>query len=356
MKLRRSVLWLHRWVGLLAGLVVLVLAVTGAVMVWEHEVDAFLNPTALRASISDERMSIDAIVANMREARPREGRFVAGMKLPDHPGDPLRMLVGGPQIVFIDAATGKELGSRPVRQGFVHHVTELHLKLKLGATGARIVGIATALTFGMALTGLWLWWPLRIVWFKGRPSFRRFNFDLHSVAGLYSSLFLLVVTMTGVTMSFPQTFDPWIRKLSGSAPPPRPPRVEPRPGSPRISLDSVVKGAEAALPGARVVSFGVPVQPRAPFRVQLRFPEDRTPGGRSLVFLDPYTGKALQVLGTRGTGAGNWYIHFSHSLHNGELFGLPSQVLALLVCVALVAQISSGFLMWWKPGKVSPAR
>src|SRR5262245_25142761 len=105
-------------------------------MVWEHEIDAFLNPTLLRASMSNERMSLDTIVANMREARPREGRFLAGIKLPDHPGDPLRMLVGGPRLLFFDAATGKELGSRHARAGLVHHVTELHLKLKLGAIGA----------------------------------------------------------------------------------------------------------------------------------------------------------------------------------------------------------------------------
>lgn len=349
MNIRKTILWLHRWVGLVTGPIVLVLAITGGLMVWEHELDEFLNPNLLRATSSDQRLSLDAIVADMREARPREGRFLAGMKLPEHPGEPLRMLVAGPRLLFYDMATGKELGNRSAREGFVHHVTELHLKLKLGANGARLVGIATALTLGLALSGLWLWWPLKIVWFKGRPTFRRFNFDLHSVSGLYSSLFLLVVAFTGVTMSFHQSFDPWIRRLSGSAPPPRPPQVEPRPGAARISLDEVVKNAESALPGAHVVSFGVPVQPRAPFRVQLRFPEDRTPGGRSIVFLDPYTGAALQVLGTRGIAAGNWYIHFSHSLHNGELLGLPTQLLALFVCLALVAQIASGVVLWWKP-------
>lgn len=349
MRIRKGVLWLHRWVGLISGPVILVLAVTGALMVWEHETDALLNPQLLRASVNNERKSLDEIVASMRVARPREGRFLAGMKLPEHPGDPLRMLVGGPRILFFDAATGRELGSRLARSGFVHHVTELHLKLKLGASGARLVGIATILTLGLALSGLWLWWPLKLFWFRGRLTFRRFNFDLHNIAGLYSSVFLLIVALTGVTMSYFQTVDPWIRWLSGSSPPPRMPQVANRPETARISLDTVVRSAEAALPGARVVSFGIPVQPRAPFRVQLRFPEDRTPGGRSLVFLDPYTGEALQVHGTRGSGLGNWYINFSHSLHNGELFGLPTQILALFVCVALVAQIASGFLMWWRP-------
>jgi uncharacterized iron-regulated membrane protein len=73
------------------------------------------------------------------------------------------------------------------------------------------------------------------------------------------------------------------------------------------------------------------------------------------VFLDPFTGEARQVLGTRGIGAGNWFIHFSHSLHTGEIYGLPTQLLALLVCLALIAQVVSGFVMWWKPRKAGPA-
>lgn len=354
MTFRKIILWLHRWVGLVAGGVILVLAGTGALMVWEHELDAALNPQLLRATPNTSRVSLDTLVARFREQHPREGRAIGGIKLPDHPGDTLRMLAGGGRMFSFDPATGEQLGSRPAREGFMRRVTELHLKLMLGSTGAWMVGLATALTLGLAVSGLWLWWPLRIVWFNGRLAFRRFNFELHSIAGLYSSVFLLIVAFTGVTMSFASTFDPWIRQVTGNAPPPRPPWVEPQPDAPRIALDDVVRLAEAALPGATVVSFSPPFNPRGTFRVQLRFPEDHTPGGRSIVHVHPFTGEALQVHGTRGIGAGNWYIHFSHSLHTGELWGLPTQLLALFVCLALLAQIISGVILWWKPRAVPP--
>jgi hypothetical protein len=41
--------WLHRWVGLAAGLVLALLGLTGSLMVWQAPLDAALNPQWFRA-------------------------------------------------------------------------------------------------------------------------------------------------------------------------------------------------------------------------------------------------------------------------------------------------------------------
>jgi uncharacterized iron-regulated membrane protein len=34
------------------------------------------------------------------------------------------------------------------------------------------------------------------------------------------------------------------------------------------------------------------------------------------------------------------------------VFGAPTQVIAFLVCLMLAGQTVTGFLIWWKPGKL----
>jgi hypothetical protein len=46
-----------------------------------------------------------------------------------------------------------------------------------------------------------------------------------------------------------------------------------------------------------------PPNSRAGFRLQLAFPEDASPAGRSVVFVDPYTGALLAVHSSR---EGSW--------------------------------------------------
>jgi uncharacterized iron-regulated membrane protein len=345
MKIRPAILWLHRWVGLAASVIVFVVAVTGCFLAFEEELDRALHPEFFQVARSEERLSVDALVEAARQKFPRLP--VMGLRLPQQVGEPIAIGFGNRARVFLDPHDGRELGVQRESHPFIKALNQLHIRLMLGPTGATIVGVATLVTLALALSGLWLWWPLRIVWFKGRPSWRRLNFDLHNVAGLYSSLFLVIVCITGVTMAFADTVDPWIIKLTGAAPRQRPPQVTPQPDATRISIGTAVQRAAEALPGAKVVLVSVPFQPRATYRLQLRFPNDKTPGGRSIVHLDPYSGEVLQVFSTRGADLGNTYLWMQRSLHTGDLFGWPTQVLACLVCVALALQVVSGVVIWW---------
>jgi uncharacterized iron-regulated membrane protein len=349
MKIRPAVLWLHRWVGLAASSVVLVVAVTGGFLAFEEELDRALHPAHYAAVRNDTRLQVDELVEIARKTFPRMP--VVGLRVPQEIGDPIAIGFGNRARVFLDPHDGRELGVQTEPHPFIRTLNQLHIRLMWGGKGETVVIVVTLLTLGLALSGLWLWWPWRIVWFQGRASWRRVNFDLHSVAGLYSSVFLVIVCTTGATMALHASVDPWIIKLTGAAQRPRPVQANPRPGVAKISIGAALERASAALPGAKPVLISVPLQPRGTYRVQLRFPNDRTPGGRSVVQIDPSGGEVLQVFSTRGADFGNTYLWMQRSLHTGELFGWPTQVLACLVCVALILQVISGIVMWWPWGR-----
>lgn len=272
-------------------------------------------------------------MTSLREKLPQAQ--VQGIRLPRDAWDAL-VLFAGPQALHFDPKDGALLGSRPRMGGWEQTMIKLHVNLLQGAVGGTVVVVATCITLGLALTGLWLWWPLRIFGLRRGVNFRRFNLDLHSAAGLYSTVFLLVLGISGLTL----------RYLHGEHP--KPPPVM-QPGDSRISIDDAIRHAEAALPGARAASLEVPGQnPRAPFRVQLSFPEDGSPAGRSVVFLNPFTGDVLATHSSRTGTLLEKYQMAQLSIHTGSIGGTFTRWLAFLTCVALVLQIISGYVLWLK--------
>ena len=341
MNLRRALLWLHRWVGVLAGLVILVIAVTGAALVFEHSIQRWVRPDLYptAATSKAERAPIQIAINELRETQPQAR--VLGLRLPRDEQDALVLFVG-PQAIHFDPRDGSLLGTRPRAGGWEQTMMKLHVNLMQGTTGGTIVVVATFVTLSLALTGLWLWWPLRIMGFRKGASFRRFNLDLHSVAGLYSSLFLIVLGVTGLTLHYLHGAHP-------GPPPMRPTDLKPA----LLSVDGVVKRAEAALPGARAASVEMPPPQRPVMRVQLAFPEDGSPGGRSVAFVSQISGEVLGLHSSREGTLLEKYQMAQLSIHTGAIGGFGTKLIALLTCIALVLQIFSGYVLWWKRPKAA---
>ena len=333
---RRTLLWLHRWVGVLAGLVILIVAVTGGALVFQQDWNRWLHPELYPKSGAHGPMQPIAQALDVLHQSHPEAR-VDGVRPPRDDRDAL-LLFAGARVMHVEPHTGELLGWRPRRTGPTATLTKLHVNLLAGPTGGWIVVGATCVSIGLALTGLWLWWPLRIAWFRRGGDSRRFHLDLHSVAGLYSSAFLLIIAITGLTLRFFHVEHPRV-------PPSQPPAIQRE----RIAVDEAIRQAEAALPGARAAGIEMPApNPRACYRVQVAFPEDGSPAGRSVVFIDQFSGSVLSIHNARH---GTWlerYGNLQLSLHIGAIGGRATQWLAFLVCVALVLQIFSGYVLWWK--------
>jgi len=103
------------------------------------------------------------------------------------------------------------------------------------------------------------------------------------------------------------------------------------------------------LPDAKAAAVEMPPpNPQATFRIQLAFPGDGTPAGRSVVFVDQWSGAALAVHSAREGSFKERYDNLQLSLHIGAVGGTATRWIALFVCVALVLQIFSGYVLWWK--------
>ena len=343
--MRKTLILIHRWLALIVGAVLLATAVSGAALVFEGAIDRVLNPSLWRVTPGAVTLPLDTLVARVEAAIP--GGHVASLSMTTAPDQAWTMGVG-PLTVFVDPYTGRVNGTRTPAQSqttFARRLHVFHVELVAGPVGRSIVGAATAVALFLVVTGIILWWPDKLIRIRRNASWKRINFDLHHVLGIAASLILIVITSSGLLIHYDALAN--LVKSLGAAPTPH---IEPQPpgpaDAPRLSFDSVVAVAHRTLPGATVrnLSMGSATNPVA---IGMRFPDDRTPGGRSRVFLNRHTGEVLGVVSTHDARFGVRIDNLKRSLHTGDVLGKPTEALWMLASLVMAAQVLTGVLMWW---------
>jgi uncharacterized iron-regulated membrane protein len=341
-EMRKLLLNLHLYAALAVGVFVVILGATGSVMAFEDQLDHLFHPHLFY--VTPKARSLPLIdLANAAAARfPGETAAGFGMSV----SSDLSYYVDFPSgIVFVNQYTGDVLG---VRDGptFLSNVHQIHLRLLAGNIGKTIVSWVGVVMLFLLVSGFYLWWPLKRIGIKWGGTSKRVWFDIHNTAGIFSLVFLLLLTLTGIVIGFESVSTPLFYRITRSEPVRGNIRAAAR-SVPRISPDQAVDAARAALPGATPISVNVP-GPTGVYRVALRFSEDLTPGGRSRVFLDPYNGQVLQVESSRTTAAGTRMVNANRAIHTGDIFGIPSKALMSLASLMAALQVVSGVTMWWK--------
>lgn len=342
---RRSLLTLHQWVGLAAGLFLVVISVSGSALVFENEIDRALNPSTSFVTPGGRPLSIEALIAGVQAAQPVDQ--VTGVRIADRPDQAYEFSLRSRRAAMVNPYTGEVLGLRDREVSFARWLHLLHTRLTAGKLGEAMVGWFSVAMLGLAITGVVLWWPRKILTVGSAASWKRTNFDLHNVLGFYSSLVMLAITLSGVLIAFENTTDPLVRRLNPPSPEAPGPQSTPIAGGTRISVDNAVAIAAQALPGAFASNVGMPNSPTAVFRILKKFPEDRTPAGRSRVYIDQFSGKTLLVENTRTAPLGTRILNLKRSAHTGDIFGAPTQALYFIVSLGIALQAVTGALIWW---------
>lgn len=347
--LRRSLLTLHQWVGLAAGLFLVVISVSGSALVFENEIDRALNASTSFVTPGAQPLPIETLIARVQTAYPKDQ--VTGARIADRPNQAYELSLRSRQGAMVDPYTGNILGLRNHETSFARWVHLLHTRLVADKIGEAMVGWISIAMLGLAITGLVLWWPRKLLTAGSASSWKRTNFDLHNVLGFYSSLVMLFITLSGVLIAFENVTDPLVRRLNPASPDAPTPQSTPVAGGKRISLDEAIAIAEQALPGAFASNVGIPGEPKAVFRILKKFPEDRTPAGRSRVYVDQFSGKVLLVENTRTAPLGARILNLKRSAHTGDIFGAPTQALYFIVSLGIALQAITGALIWWNGRK-----
>ena len=332
--MRRTLLKLHLWIGLGSAAFLAILSLTGAVMAFENELNQVVNPWLLKVSPQPPALAWEVVRQRVEEQVP-EWR-VQRIYMPADPADStyVRLISrsnGRMGEIYVNQYTGAVLGWKQNANQLLWKIHEIHINLSGGVFGSRFVTASSIGLLCLSLSGLYLWWPRKIFRFEWRRSLGRSNYDLHRTLGFWTSGAMFLFAVTGLNLHI-QTGGTLFDMMDAKA-------LPVKLAGHGTTVDELLQTAREAVPGAQTmrISFW---DDKRPVLVQMRFPEDHTPAGRTSVTLDPHSGAVLKVVSSRTAPLlYTALVEWNREIHTGTIFGWPSKaaVSALSLLLSVLA-------------------
>ena len=215
--MNESIREIHKLSGLLLGLILTVVGLSGSGLVFRADIERLLTRDWLQASKVGEILPLDVVVAAGAAAIPE--KEVVRVVLPRHAGEtvevllqkrrPLNLADAELVSVFVDPYRGTVVGQRPRSEGWLWLVQDFHYALFSGEPGLKANGIGAVFLLILAVSGPFLWWP---GWSRRSSAFRirrgpapaRWR-DIHAVIGVGFCLILAVISLTGMYYAYRST-------------------------------------------------------------------------------------------------------------------------------------------------------
>ena len=353
--IRRANFQVHLWAGLILGLYVVIIGVTGSVLVFGAELEKFEFPNHWpQAKPNQSVADLAVVIESLRLSYPQT--HIVSVFAPNSTEPVFQATLQSVRRITVACApvTGQVLEEIPSKTSKLEWVYDLHENLLARRTGREVNGACAAALLLVAFTGLVNWWPGVRRWRKAlvvdfRRRWKRINFDLHSAAGFWTFGLVVVWASSGIYFAWPDKvlafvtcFSPVINS--------RPPEVTVDSNAEMVKLDfhSMIAEAHAIDPGTQWKGLIFPSGRRSPFEVLM----SRSPGiGRDYedtLYFNPYDGRFISIwrYGVNRS-VGDWLIWLQIPLHFGTHWGIAVKCLWATFGLALPVLAVTGLFMYW---------
>ncbi len=378
--------WLlvHRIAGLTTAGFLFVAGLTGAVIAFHFELDAWLNDDIFHVSGDAPPLPLETLLSRLEAAEPdatvryvplnakpgESWRFSLRPRIDPQTGRPFDL---GYDQIFVDPATGtvlerrRRFSDRLDRRHVVGFLYELHYRLHLpGRWGAWLMGgvalvwlfdcfVGAALTLPKARPLLRHW---AVSWrIKPQASQYRRCLDLHRVGGLWLWPVLAVLAFTSIYFNLNrEVFRPVVSLFSTLTPTPLELRAARSPdGQPPTQLGfgriAVLAQAEARRRGWTDRPGGISYNAGYGIYSVHFFPGQSDYGAgpsRPFLYFDAQDGRLLaaEVPG-QGT-AGDTFLRLQFPLHSGWIGGLPGRIVVAMTGLVTAMLSVTGVVLWYR--------
>lgn len=371
MRIARALWRWHFYAGLISAPFFLLLAVTGAVYLFEAEIDRAILHDVRVVEPGPGHAGYETILASAQAALPGAPITRVAMPVRDDLAIEFQMRSGGePVSVFVDPYSGAVTGMREGASA-MEFVLTLHSLTVAGPIGNRIIEAVAGWVIILFGTGIFLWWPRKRTAEADRarppPTNRQLFRTVHVYTGLSLGGLVVFLALTGLPWSEvwggglqsiarqhdlgmpaevwgerPQSdphagHEPWVLE-DAHRPASRAPTGE------GIGMADAIRIAEAAnLPAGFTVD--APWTPTGVFTA-MALPADAT--AQRVLHIDRFSGEILMDIRYSDYGVIAQAVELGVSLHTGEQFGLANKLVMLLACLALMMISVSSILLSWR--------
>ena len=357
--IRKFSFTLHLWLGLVAAIFLFVEGITGGIMAWGSEILRLTHPPGYLTEMpiyhvpsgGTPPLSLEALVSALEAKHP--GRRVVVLGLSHQPDVAWSAVFRGSSFtsmrVWFDPRTGEEVGAEVTgsRAGWLETLVGIANRLH------RDVAAGVMLLL-LAFSGIILWWPRKILVARGAALSARTNFELHSAIGFYSSVILVIFSVTSVIMIYQRPAIGVVARITHTAASPSVPRLTasmalPR-GGRRLDLDESMRAAmEFGPAGSRFMEVGLFNRDALNFFYQ---PAGGANDQEGLLVVRPATGKVEQWEVSRNlTFAERVVLVQVPGIHTGDFWGATTRWIGGFFSFMLAVLAVTGPLIWWNRWK-----
>jgi uncharacterized iron-regulated membrane protein len=366
MKSFRTVLfWIHLAVGAAAGIVIVIMSVTGVALTYEKQVIEWADRTAWTApAVARSHMAPEALIAAAAAARPEKP--VIGLTLRADAAAPATVTFDGNSALLIDPYTAAIIGEPPSGlRSFFRTMTVWHRYIAFEgasrATGKAITGAANLGFLFLVVSGLYLWFPRvwnwiqfrNVLWFRSGLSSKARDFNWHNAIGFWSCVPLAVIVAGVVPISYGWG-NTLVYRLTGDTPPP-PAAAAARPAEPRgeqkpqtyvvDGLNASWTAAMAEVPAWRTITTRLATNAKAAIVLTVDEGYGGQPQLRRTISFDRASASILKNEGFEHLSAGRRVRSFLRFAHTGEFYGLTGQTIAGLASLGGVFLVYTGIAL-----------
>lgn len=385
---------IHLWVGLISGILVVVICLSGTIYTYNTELREWAAPHLHRVTVpaNAERMPADSFLPEIAEL---SGGAVTAVGIS---ADPARTYTFSARAAgdnsrrgttyYVNPYTGEIAGtSKEVTKTdeFMQMLFSLHRWLLLDrieepligdlpnrTLGSYLSGGATILFTLGVLTGMVIWFPqkvrnwrqrLRIKW---SANWKRINHDLHNSLAFYSLIFLFLMGITGPQWSFPWyrtglqkalgTYQEQPAQRGGEGQRGRPAGTAGKTGTakpagqeattPLLPFSAYLTAADAALPYVGDYQLSLPRDGATTLSIRKNRTGFFAPAASDQVSLDATTAEVKEVAVFREKPFNERVASSIKALHVGNVYGQFTKLLYFLACLVATTLPITGTMIW----------
>ncbi|MBP9853964.1 MAG: PepSY domain-containing protein [Candidatus Omnitrophica bacterium] len=361
MKFRKVLFWAHLSIGVIIGLVILNMAVTGMIMAFEPQIVRYVERKQQFVNITDaaaQRLSLDEIVSKVKGQYPDKKITQIGLKSDEKSS--ITVGFGREGSVYINPYTGEILGEDSQIHKLMHKIEDWHRYFGKKEIGKPITGAACLGFFLLILSGIYLWWPKQWQW-KSIQAIIKFNptlkgkardWNWHNTIGFWCSPIFLVTTVTGLIMSYT-----WANNLlyrsTGNTPPPvqsqqkseTEKKVKENNDQPKASFDTLFQTAEKQVPSWVTMNIRLGKDDKAAVVISIQEPSVRLPNHRSQLTLDLFTAEVKKWEPFSELNTGRKARMWIKPIHTGQAWGIVGQMIMFIGACGATVLVWTGLSM-----------
>lgn len=362
MKSFRTVLfWAHLAAGATAGVVILIMSITGVALTYEKQVIAWADRRAAAVEPRSSQLPPERLIAAAAAARPQLTVVALAMRV--DPLAPATITFDGNTALLVDPYTAAIIGPPPATiRAFFRTVTLWHRYLALEgasrATGKAITGAANLGFLFLVVSGLYLWFPRvwnrsqfrNALWFRSGLTAKAREFNWHNTIGFWSCVPLAIIVAGVVPISY-SWGNTLVYRLAGDTPPPAAAAAAARPAEQKPQtyvsdgLNMSWSAAAAAVPAWRTITTRLATSATAPIVLTVDEGYAGQPQKRHTMSFDRASASVIKDETFESLSAGRRARSWLRFAHTGEFYGLTGQTIAGLASAGGVFLVYSGFAL-----------